>query len=93
MVNILLHRPLNVAIDFAVDIVKATRILHNIIREKDGLHYEEYENNELPIIGTDDAVDQENYVRGGRHANEIRNKYAEYLVSDAGSVSWQNSSI
>lgn len=89
----ILHRPLNVATDFAVDIVKAACILHNIIREKDGLHYEEHEINELPIMGFEDAVHQANYVRGGRHANEIRNKYAEYFVSDAGSVPWQNSSI
>jgi len=75
---------------FAVDIVKTPCILqYNIIREKDGLHYEEHENNELPVMG----FDKENYVRGGRHANEIRNKYAEYFVNDAGSVIWQNSSI
>lgn len=43
-------------------------------------------------MGFEEAVDQDNYVRGGRHVNEIRNKYAEYFVSDAGSVSWQNSS-
>ncbi|KAL4123451.1 hypothetical protein QTP88_015629 [Uroleucon formosanum] len=88
----ILHWPLNVATNFAVDIVKAACILHNIIREKDGLHYEEHEINELPIMGFEDAVHQANYVRG-QHANEIRNKYAEYFVSDAGSVPWQNSSI
>jgi len=88
----ILHRPLNVATDFAVDIVKAACILQNIIREKDGLHYEEHEINELHIMGFEDAVYQANYV-GGRHANEIRNKYAEYFVSDAGSVPLQNSSI
>lgn len=76
-----MHRPLNVVTDFAVDIVKAACILHNIIHEKDGLHYEEHE---LPIMGFEDAVDQSNYVRGGRHSNEIRKKYAEYFASDTG---------
>ena len=31
----------NVSVDFAVDIVKACVILHNIVRKRDGFNYED----------------------------------------------------
>lgn len=41
------HRPMNVSTDFAVDIVKASCILHNIVPEKDGLNFDESGINDL----------------------------------------------
>lgn len=37
----ILHRSLNVSKEFAKDIVKACVVLHNIVREYDGFHFEE----------------------------------------------------
>lgn len=35
------HRPINVCVDFAADIVKACCILHNFVRERDGYRFED----------------------------------------------------
>lgn len=71
--------------DFAIDIVKANCLLHNIVRERDGLNYEENVVNDLDIIRLNDVERQPN-IRGGRQANEIRNAYADYFTSSEGSI-------
>jgi hypothetical protein len=77
------HRPINVSPDFAVNIVKACTVLHNIVREKDGYNFEE-------ILTTGlDYLPNGKIVRGGLAANRFRDTFAEYFVSDVGSLLWQ----
>lgn len=83
-----LHRPINVQPDFAVDIVKACIVLHNFVRDRDGFLIEDT----TTITGLED-VPQENVLRGGLTANNIRNILCTYFVSSVGSIPWQMSKI
>ncbi|XP_050676907.1 uncharacterized protein LOC126979766 [Leptidea sinapis] len=84
------HRPLDVNKTTAIWIVKACTVLHNFIREKEGLkdgntsESEAFHFNSLP----DDET-----LRGGRTANSVRTEFENYFVSESGSVSWQNEAI
>lgn len=79
------HRPLNVSIDFAVDIVKACTILHNIVRKRDGYDYED-----TLSFATDFVPFENNFdYRVGRTVNSVRDKYADYFVSTEGELPWQ----
>ena len=82
------QRPLNVSLDFAVDIVKACVVLHNFVHERDGCKFEDA----LRVIGLEDAPDGQS-VRGRLTANSVRNKVADYILKDAGAASWQMSKI
>jgi hypothetical protein len=69
----ILHRPLNVSPDFAVNFVKACTVLHNIVRDEDGYTSED-------ILTTDlDNLPNGQVVCGGLAANRIRDTFAEYL--------------
>jgi len=78
------QRPLNVSLEFAVDIVKACVVLHNFVRDRDGYKFEDT----LTVIGLEDVPDGQS-VRGGLTANSVRNKVADYILKDAGAASWQ----
>ncbi|CAB3249202.1 unnamed protein product [Arctia plantaginis] len=84
------HRPLDVNTTTAIWIVKACTVLHNFVREKEGLNdgytseSEAFHFNSLP----DDET-----LRGGRNANSVRTEFENYFVSESGSVSWQNEAI
>lgn len=82
----ILHRPLNVSLDFAKDIVKACCILHNFVRNRDGYSYDDT----LTTNGlfADEAVPT--VPQGGRALNQQRHTWADYFVSDAGRVPWQD---
>lgn len=80
----ILHRPLNVQVDFAVDIVKACVLLHNFVRDRDGFCHEDT----TTIIGLQD-LQQGTQLRGGLSANNIRNVMCTYFNSNAGAVPWQ----
>lgn len=84
----LLHRPLNVQTDFAVDIVKACVVLHNFVRDRDGYVAEDT----MSITGLEEMQIPTN-IRGGLKANSVRNILCKYFVSSAGSVPWQMSKI
>lgn len=84
----ILHRPLNVQTDFAVDIVKACVVLHNFVRDRDGYVAEDT----TSITGLEDIQVATN-TRGGLQANNVRNILCKYFVSSIGSVPWQNSMI
>jgi hypothetical protein len=79
---IIYHRPINVSPDFAEDIVKACCMLHNFVLQKEGYQFEDT----LEIHEFED-------VQGGRSANDIRNMFACYFMSDNGAVPWQLSRI
>lgn len=87
----ILHRALNVSKGLATDIVKAIIILHNLVREKDGIHqsdlYIDIQNNTFHNLGRDASV------RGGKYANDVRDKFANYFISAEGSLPWQMTKI
>jgi hypothetical protein len=82
------QRPLNVSPDFEVVIVKACVVLHNFVRERDGYKFEDA----LTVTGLED-VSYGQSVRGGLTVNSVRNKLADYFLTDAGAASWQMSKI
>jgi hypothetical protein len=82
------QRLLNVSPDFAVDIFKACVVLHNFVRKRDGYKFEEA----LTVTGLEDVLNGQS-VRGGLTANSVRNKVADYFLTDAGDVSWQMSKM
>lgn len=79
------HKPMNVGFNLAKDIVKACCILHNFIRIRDGYNEEDT----LSIMGLEDMVINEP-ARGG---NDLRDLYANYFISDAGRLPWQDNYI
>ncbi|KAJ8928821.1 hypothetical protein NQ314_018566 [Rhamnusium bicolor] len=85
------HRALNISKEFAKDIVKATVILHNFFRERDGLRPSDM------YVGAHTQglqdIPQGTGVRGGRHANDVRNKFSNYFMSPTGSLPWQMAKI
>jgi hypothetical protein len=82
------QRPLNVSPDFEVVIVNAGVVLHNSVRERDGHKFEDA----LTVTGLEDVPDGQS-VRGGLAANNVRNKVADYFLTDAGAASRQMSKI
>lgn len=82
------HRPINVEPDFAVEIVKACIILHNFVRDRDGILIEDT----TTITGLED-LPREPTVRGSLSANNVRQMMCNYFLTDAGAVSWQMSKI
>lgn len=76
------HRPLNVALPLAEDIIKACCILHNFVRERDGYNFDDT----LSVEGLEDMA--VNSVQGGRTANGIRDDFANYFMNE-GHVPWQ----
>jgi hypothetical protein len=63
-------------------------MLHNFVRQKEGYQFEDA----LEIHGSED-VQGGGEVWGGRSANDIRNVFAGYFMSDNGAVPWQLSRI
>lgn len=84
------HKPMNVNVELAVCIVKACCILHNFIRVRDGFNFE----NTLSIEGLENVnevnIRNNNVTRSG---NTIRDKFANYFISDAGKLEWQDKCI
>lgn len=85
------HRPLDIHVETAICVVKACTVLHNFIRQKDGIDFEstqiESEINNFPNISNAQSI------RGGSYANSIRTTFTNYFVSEAGSVPWQDEVI
>ncbi|XP_037779216.1 protein ALP1-like [Penaeus monodon] len=84
----ILHRPLNVSLELAVNIVKACCILHNFLQDRERYNFEDT----VTIIGLDD-LPRALSVRSGTPANLIRNAFTDYFMSKTGSLSWQFSKI
>jgi hypothetical protein len=82
------QRPLNVSPDFEVRTVNASVVLNDFVRERDGYKFEEA----LTVTGLEDVRDGQS-VRGGLTANSVRNKEADYFLTDAGAAFWQMSKI
>ena len=75
----ILHRPLDVNIDFAGDIVKAICVLHNYVRARDGYSYEDTLHT-APLRG----LIQTNRPTGRaiRAADIVRAKFTNYFVNE-----------
>lgn len=80
------HRPIDVSVDYAKDIVKACCILHNFV-QRDGFDYEDT----LTIFGLEDELGD--VYRNMTPADSIRSKFADYFMSDEGSLPWQHNYI
>ena len=84
------HRPLNVDISPAEDIVKAACVLHNYVGSKDGCEF----NDTLTIEGvTPLRHSHAMSSRGSRDALSIREKFADYFMTLEGSFPWQHSKV
>lgn len=83
------HRPLNVHVNFAVDIVKACVVLHNYVRARDGYSVEDT----LTVQGLHEMPSNNLIPQGGRGANVVRNVLSDYFTTPAGSVPWQWSKV
>lgn len=78
------HRPMDVNIEFCDTIVMACCILHNYVRQKDGIQF------------TDTAYDcplQSISSASEISSANIRNYFASYFISPQGSVPWQYTKI
>ena len=84
----ILQRPLNASPDFEVVVVKVSVVLHNFVRERDGYKFEDA----LTVTGLEDVPDGQAVI-GGLTGNSVRNKVADYFLTDAGAASWQMSKI
>lgn len=82
------HRPINLKPDYAVLIVKACVVLHNFVRDRDGIVIEDT----TTIVGLQDLQGSHN-VRGGLSANNVRNTLCKYFLTDIGAVPWQMSKV
>uniref|UniRef100_A0A8C5MH56 DDE Tnp4 domain-containing protein n=1 Tax=Leptobrachium leishanense TaxID=445787 RepID=A0A8C5MH56_9ANUR len=84
----ILHRPLDVQVDFCVNIVKCCCILHNYVRARDGFNFDDT----LTVVGLEDDVNDD-IIAVNRYSNRYRDALSNYLTSDAGQVPWQLGSI
>jgi len=75
---------MNVTTKLAVDITKACCVLHNYVREKNGINFQDT----LSIDGFED-VNTIYADRGTRLASDMRNTFADYF-STVGAVPWQH---
>lgn len=85
------HRPLQLKTDVAVTVVKACCALHNFVRARDGVRFEET----LDITGLHDIEYENNNEtpRGAKRAYKYRDAFANYFISNAGSLPWQYRNI
>lgn len=68
-----LHRPIDVKVDFAVEVVKCSCLLHNFVRDRDGFNFEDT----LTINGFEE-VD----VFDNSGTNRFGDALSHYFMSD-----------
>ncbi|XP_063238528.1 uncharacterized protein LOC134540023 isoform X4 [Bacillus rossius redtenbacheri] len=77
------HRPLNVDLTLAEDIVSVCCLLHNFVKERDGIRFED-------TLTVEGLLDMEPAGRPTpRLASNVRDMFAKYFISAEGSVPWQ----
>lgn len=81
------QRPLDVELTLANQIIKTCCVLHNFVRDRDGVKFQDT----LLVEGFYDLTRWP--LPGGRVANTIRQKYAEYFMTPEGSLPWQMKKI
>lgn len=86
----ILHRPINVQIPFAEDIVRACCVLHNLLRKT----VSKSSNSNPTILRYDLQNIQQNQNNHLQiSAAAIRDTLADYFVSSEGELSWQTMKI
>ena len=89
---IILHTPLNVSKEYSKDIVKACVLLHNLVRRKDGYRSEEiyiY----IYIMQNWTSVNSAACSRPRQSASDVKDRFADYFVSQEGALLWQMNKI
>lgn len=81
------HRPIDVHPEFCDYIVKASCVLHNFVRKRDGIRYEDTLHG-CPL-DTIERVGTRSNVTG----TSVRDYFARYFTSPQGCVSWQYDKI
>lgn len=79
----ILHRPIDVDISLCEDLVKVCCALHNFVRDRDGFRVED-------ILSADGLYDLDlsPTTKSGK-ATKLRDEFADYFMSEEGSVPWQ----
>lgn len=79
----ILHRPLNVDSTLAEDIVRVCCVLHNFVRDRDGIRIED-------TLIVEGLLDMDPAGRPtSRLASNVRDMFAKYFISSEGAVPWQ----
>lgn len=78
------HRPIDVDVDLATDIVKCCCVLHNFVRARDGYDFED----SLTVTGMED-IELDNNLNVNKSINRYRDALANYFNSELGQVAWQ----
>ncbi|PNF14277.1 hypothetical protein B7P43_G07084, partial [Cryptotermes secundus] len=78
------HRPMNVGLSLAEDIIKACCILHNFVRRRESYKFEET----LHVTGFE-GLNVDNESRGTATAINVRDNFADYFDSTEGALEWQ----
>lgn len=77
------HRPLDVDVELAINIVKCCCVLHNFVRDRDGYDFED----SLTVTGMEDIkLDNLNV---NKSINRYRDALTNYFNSELGQVAWQ----
>lgn len=76
------HGPISLNLENAISAVKATCILHNFVRQRDGYLFE-------------DSLIQSHWTanRGSNNVAKIREHFPSYFMSPAGEVAWRLNAI
>ncbi|CAK1593449.1 unnamed protein product [Parnassius mnemosyne] len=82
------QRSINHSLPNAIKLVKTCCILHNYIRERDGYKFEDT----LTIEGFQNNTNTNN-ISVVRSGDVLRDKFANYFVSEVGAIPWQDDSI
>ena len=78
------HRPIDTAVDFSDDIVKACCVLHNFVQVRDGYQSDDT----LQITGWEDDIEAN--ITGSRaDPQRIRDEFANYFLSKEGEIPYQ----
>ncbi|PNF30998.1 hypothetical protein B7P43_G02093, partial [Cryptotermes secundus] len=80
----ILHTPLDVSVDFAVDIVKCYCILHNILNDPDGFNLDHSVN----VCGLEEWITVNRLVVN-KITHCFRGIMTKYFVSKSGKLPWQ----
>ena len=83
------HRSLNVSLDFATTVIQACCVVCNFVRDRDGYAFEDT----VSVAGFQDYDGERQNQRGVLQATNIRHKFAEYFITEQGSLAWQRSKI
>lgn len=75
------HRPIDVDIDFANNIIKAACVLHNFVRRRDGMREEYFYEKNKQQSHCMERIEPHTRNRGNARTLSARDKYARYFVT------------